>query len=38
VTCDSESARREGAEAARSSCDDDNVFHVDSPCKLVGPA
>jgi hypothetical protein len=28
VTCDGESACREGAKAARSSCDDNDIFHI----------
>src|SRR3984957_10725668 len=35
VTCDGESACREGAKAARSSCDDDDVLHVASPVPWV---
>src|ERR1700722_17212278 len=35
VTCDGESACREGAKAARSSCDDDDVLHLDSPVLRV---
>jgi hypothetical protein len=35
VTCDGESACREGAKTARSSCDDDDVLHIDSPVLRV---
>ena len=35
VTGGGESACYEGAKAARSSCDDDDVFHFDSPVLRV---